>query len=693
MKLTRRTLIKASAAGAAVVGLGAMPELTTLASGQPTLPGWEADIPPAAPPPPDGPIPGKDATAMTAKANAEVLEMLDFANEHQIAGIDSFADAARGFIATRPDLVVTAEDGREVWNLPNYAFLGQEEAPPSVNPSLWRQARLNMFNGLFEVVEGVYQVRGFDLSNMTIVEGPDGLVIIDPLISAEVARAALDLYYEHRPQKPVAAVIYTHSHVDHFGGVRGVVSDADIAERGVAIVAPDGFLEAAVSENVMAGAAMNRRADYMYAPLLPRGEKGQVDAGLGKTRSDGAVSFIAPNDVIMATGETRTIGGVEMEFQLAPGTEAPAEMTVYFPQYRVFDSAELACDTLHNILTLRGAQVRDASAWAYYLNEAIALYGDRTDVVISQHHWPKWGQEQVVAFLKAQRDMYKYMHDQTLRLMNHGYTGIEIAEMLQRPESLNQQWFLRDYYGTLNHNVKAIYQRYLGWFDANPANLHPLPPEESAKKYISYMGSLNAVMSRARKDFRNGDYRWVAEVMNKVVFAYPDNDEARNLQADALEQLGYQAESAVWRNFYLMGAYELRNGVLSRPGGGSHDTVGAMTIPMIFDYLGVRLIAPDAEGKRIVIVWNFRNPDGQYVLNLENAALTYIECPPGVPPADADTTVTLERRTLNAILGGVLTLQQAIASGASTFTGNPAKIGELFGMLDTFGEAFNIVTP
>lgn len=311
---------------------------------------------------------------------------------------------------------------------------------------------------------------------MTIVEGETGLVVIDPLVSIEAARAALELYHEHRPALPVAAVIYTHSHIDHFGGVLGIVSEEEVRSGQVEIVAPAGFLEEAVSENVMAGSAMSRRSDYMYAPLLPRSERGQVDSGLGKTRSTGTITIAPPTDTITQTGDRRTIAGVEMEFQLAPDSEAPAEMTVYFPGYRVFNSAELACDTLHNLYTLRGAQVRDANKWAYYLNEAIALYGDRTDVVIAQHHWPKWGQEQVIAFLKAQRDMYKYIHDQTLRLMNHGYTSTEIAEMLEPPAALDQQWFLRGYYGTVSHNVKAVYQQYLGWYDANPANLHPLPP-------------------------------------------------------------------------------------------------------------------------------------------------------------------------------------------------------------------------
>ncbi len=636
----------------------------------------------------------KEATQNTTRANNEVRRSLDFDNSSQIAGIDAVEDAARGFIATWDDLVVSTEEGQGVWDLRPYAFLQQEEAPSTVNPSLWRHARLNMNNGLFEVVaDAIYQVRGFDLSNMTIVEGSDGIIIIDPLISTEVARAALDLYYENRPDKPVAAVIYTHSHVDHFGGARGVLSDEDI-DRGARVIAPQGFLEAAVSENVMAGFAMSRRSEYMFGPFLPRGEKGQVDAGLGKTSSTGSLSLIPPTDVITETGQSMSIAGVEMLFQLAPDTEAPAEMTIYFPQYRVLNSAELACDTMHNILTPRGAQVRNANAWAYYLNEAIALYGHRTDVIIAQHHWPKWGQETVIAYLKAQRDMYKYVHDQTLRLMNLGYTGIEIAEMLELPEHLDRQWFLRGYYGAYNFNIKSIYQKYLGWFDANPANMRPLPPEESAKKLVEYLGPVDEILEKARKDFENGEYRWVAELVNKVVFAYPDNQEARDLQADALEQLGYQAESAVTRNFYLTGAYELRHGVQNTtPAGTPADLVSQMPIPMIFDFLGVRLNGSKAQGMRIVINWTFTDLDERYVLNLENSALTYSQSPPAMLSPDADASFTLTRETFDMVLFGATTLEQAIESGGIQVEGDPQQLGELMGLLDTFGTSFNIVTP
>jgi alkyl sulfatase BDS1-like metallo-beta-lactamase superfamily hydrolase len=527
---------------------------------------------------------------------------------------------------------------------------------------------------------------------MTIVEGDKGVIVIDPLVTVEAARAALDLYYQHRGKRPVDAVIYTHSHVDHFGGVKGVADEAAVKAGKIRIVAPQGFLSAAVSENVTAGAAMSRRSHYWYGVVLPKGERGQVDAGLGKAVSAGRVTLIAPTDTITKTGDQRVIDGVKMVFQLAPDTEAPAEMTIYFPQFKVFDSAELACHTLHNILTLRGAQVRDASKWAHYLNEAIALYGDRTDALIAQHHWPRWGNDRSIKFLKNQRDMYKYVHDQTLRLANEGYTMAEIGPMLRLPPNLARQWYTRGYYGTVNHDAKAVYQKYLGWYDMNPANLNPLPPEDSAKKYVEYMGGAPAVMAKAREDFAKGEYRWVAEAMNHVVFADPENQEARNLQADALEQLGYQAEASTWRNNYLTAAYELRNGVHvpTVAGTAGADVVTAMTIPMFFDYLGVRLNGPKADGKTIVLNWNFTDVREKYVLNLENSALTYM---PKQQVPHADATITLTRATLDAISLGKTTFADEIAAGRIKLQGDGKKLGELMSLLDTFDGRFNIVTP
>jgi alkyl sulfatase BDS1-like metallo-beta-lactamase superfamily hydrolase len=614
------------------------------------------------------------------------------------ADAQDFEDARRGFIGTVPDLVVTADSGFKVYSLADYAFITDEPAPPSVNPSLWRQAQLNLINGLFRVTDGIYQVRSFDLSNMTIVEGNSGIIVIDPLSTVETARTALALYRQYRGDRPVVAVIYTHSHVDHFGGVRGVISDTDV-DNGVRVLAPDGFLEAAVSENVMAGNAMTRRAAYFYGMGVPTGQRGQVDCGLGKANPMGTHTFIPPTvgDTITTSGETRSLDGVQIEFQLVSGTEAPAEMTLYFPQQKALDAAEIACPLLHNILTLRGAQVRDAKLWAQDLSSLIDKYGDRTDVIFAQHNWPTWGSDRIIPFLEDQRDLYAYLHDQTLRLTNQGYTGVEIAEMLKLPASLDKHWYTHGYYGTVSHNVKAIYQRYIGWYDGNPATLNALPPEQEGVKAVEYMGGADAVIEMACEDFQKGEYRWVAEVTSKVVFADPTNLRARFLEADALEQLAYQAEAGTWRNEYLAGAYELRYGILPSPGTGgsaSLDTIKAMSMPLFFDYMGVRLNGDRAAGKRIVVNWTitYTSPARQetYALNLQNSALTYRSAWLSPTP---DVSLALARSTLDAIMVGQTTFQLEIAAGRVTLQGDPTKLLQLMGLLDTFSPNFNIVTP
>lgn len=626
----------------------------------------------------------KDAEPATRQANAALLQELDFADQ------EDFEEAQRGFVAPPTNAVIKNNEGKEVWNLDAYQFLKQKEAPATVNPSLWRQAQLNMNAGLFKVEDRIYQVRGLDLSNITIVEGDAGVILIDPLISSETARAALGLYREHRGNRPVAAVIYTHSHIDHWGGVKGVVDEADVRAGKIRILAPERFFEAAVSENVTAGVAMGRRSDYWYGQVLPRGARGQVDAGIGKATSSGTITLIPPTDTITRTSEERSVDGVRMVFHIAADAEAPAEMMIFFPQFKVFNSAELACNTLHNVLTLRGAQVRDAYKWSYFLDEAIVKYGDQIEVLIAQHNWPRWGHERAIRYLKDQRDMYKYIHDQTLRLANQGYTMAEIGPMLKPPASLARRWYLRGYYGTINHNAKAVYQKYLGWYDANPANLNPLPRVESAKRYVEYMGGAQAAMVRAREDFKKGEYRWVAQVMNHVVFADPQNAEARYLQADALEQLGYQAEASTWRNNYLTAAYELRNG--AQPSGGPsevRDTIAAMTIPMFFDYMGVTLNGPKADGKVIVLNWNFTDVGEQYVLNLENSALTYMR---NRQAADADATITLKRATLDAVNIGKTTFAKAILAGNIKVVGKARKLAELMALMDRFDGRFNIIT-
>ena len=630
---------------------------------------------------------GQNAAEPAVKAaNAAVLQALPFANR------EDFADAQRGFIGTIPDALVQGADGGVAWSLKDYAFLQSDTAPASVNPSLWRQAQLNMQHGLFKVTDRVYQVRGFDISNMTIIEGDTGLIIIDPLISSEVAKAALDLFYQHRPKKPVVSVIYSHSHADHFGGVKGVLSEDDVKAGRASVIAPQGFMEHAVSENVIAGNAMSRRAQYQFGTLLPKGEKGQVDAGLGKTLSRGSITLIAPTDVVVKNLDRRVIDGVEIVFQLAPGSEAPAEFHMYFPQFKLLNMAENATHTFHNLLPLRGAEVRDPLLWSKYLSEALEEFGGRSDSMIGQHHWPVWGGERIRIYLGKQRDTYKYVHDQTLRLLNHGYTPAEIAEVLRLPPSLANEWYNRDYYGTLSHNAKAIYQKYLGWYDANPANLNPLPPVESGKKAVEYMGGAPAVIARARKDYADGNYRWVAQVMNQVVFADPGNLEARELAASALEQLGYQAESATWRNAYLFGAYEMRNGAskVASVSTLTPDLLKALDIEMFFDFLGVRLNGPKSEGKKMVTNWNFTDTRQTYVLNLENSALTYV---PNKQSPNADATISLTRETLDAISLQKITFAQAMATGQIKIGGNPLKLRELLSLFDTFSPTFEIVEP
>ena len=542
------------------------------------------------------------------------------------------------------------------------------------------------------MTDRIYQIRGFDISNMTIIEGDRGLIVIDPLISTEVARAGLDLYIAHRGRRPVTAVIYTHSHTDHHGGVRGVVDEADVKSGAVEIIAPAGFMEEIVSENVLAGTPMIRRAQFQFGATLPKGPRGQVDAGLGKVTSRGTVTLIPPTRIITAPFETHRVDGVEIVFQLAPETEAPAEMHMFYPALRALNLAENATHNLHNIYPIRGAQVRDANAWARYLNEALDRFGRDADVVFAQHHWPVWDNHRVLDFLTKQRDLYKYLHDQTVRLMNHGWKAAEIAERLTLPKSLSQTWHVRGYYGTMSHNSKAVYQRYLGWYDANPANLNPLPPVERGRKYVEYMGGADAAIARARVDFERGEYRFVAEAMSHVVFADPSNTEARQLGADALEQLGYAAESATWRNAYLLGAFELRQGLPNTVARApiSPDVVRAMSLEHIFDYLGVRLNAEKAEGRRIVINWIFPDLGRPYVLNLENCALTYL--------ADrrserADATVTLDRATLDRLLLRETTVVDTVQGGLARVGGDAAKVSELFSLLDDFTLMFEVVEP
>jgi len=628
----------------------------------------------------------KDASPITAALNRAVLASLPFADTQD------FDDARRGLVATLPEVEIKNDQGRVVWSLRDYAFLADEQAPPTVNPSLWRLARLNLIHGLFQVTDRIYQIRGFDISNMTVIEGDRGLIVIDPLVSTEVARAGLELYTQHRGRRPVSAVIYSHSHTDHYGGVRGVVDERDVSAGKVEVWAPDRFMEEVVAEAVLAGTAMVRRAQFQFGATLPRGPRAQVDAGLGKGLSRGTVTLIPPTRLIRQAVETHRIDGVEIVFQLTPETEAPAEMHMFYPALRALNLAENATHNLHNVYPIRGAQVRDANAWAKYLNEARDRFGGEVDVTFAQHHWPVWGTARVLDFLGKQRDLYKFLHDQTVRLMNHGYKAVEIAERLTLPRSLAATWHIRGYYGTLSHNAKSVYQRYIGWYDANPANLNPLPPVERGRKYVEYMGGADAVIRRARDDFARGEYRFVAEALSHVVFADPANAEARQLGADALEQLGYAAESATWRNAYVLGALELRHGVPATVARApvSPDIVRAMSLELFFDYLGVRLNGDKAEGRRIVINWVFSDLDQRYVMNLENCALTCLADRRSDAP---DATVTLERAALNRLVLREVAFADAVERGLARVDGDAAKIADFFALLDDFSLMFEVVEP
>ncbi|WP_375779698.1 alkyl/aryl-sulfatase [Bradyrhizobium sp. ma5] len=627
----------------------------------------------------------KAASAPVIAQHEATLKALPFADTRD------FDDAARGFLGTIENARVTSAQGRVVWSLEPYGFLSEEKAPATVDPSLWRQSRLNMHHGLFEVVPGVYQVRGLDIANMTLIEGDKGVIVVDTLTSIEGARAAMELYFQHRGKRPVAAVIFTHTHTDHWGGARGVLDDAMLA-AGVPIIAPNFFMEHAVSENIIAGPAMLRRAQYQFGPFLAKGVRGQVDCGLGKTMAAGGVALLRPTDLIIATGDKRIIDGVEFEFQMAPNSEAPAEMHFFIPRYKLLNLAENCTHNFHNLLPFRGADVRDALAWSKYLGEALQMWGGKAEAMCGQHHWPVWGRERIDTMIRQQRDLYKYAHDQTIRLMNHGLNAAEIAETIRLPQSLEGAWHGRGYYGHIRHNVKAIYQKYLGWYDANPVNLDALPPVEAGKKYVEYMGGADAILKRAAADFAKGEFRFVAQAVSHLVFAEPDNQAARALLADTFEQLGYAAESSTWRNAYLFGAQELRQGMPKTPPRSPmpRETLAALRTEQLWDVLGVRLNGPKAEGKRIVLNWNFTDTGESFVLNLENSALTYVK---GAQASDAHASFTLARSVLDEVIAKLTTFPEAVGAGKVKVSGEPLRLGELMMLMDEFPRMFEIVEP
>ncbi|MDF1602872.1 alkyl sulfatase dimerization domain-containing protein [Nocardioides sp. YIM 152315] len=627
-----------------------------------------------------------DASSTISRAHGDALGSLPFADERD------FEAAQRGYLGRLEPGTVTAADGRSLWDNDSYAFL-DGDAPATVHPSLWRQSRLVAQQGLFEVVEGIYQVRGLDLSNVTFVEGETGVIVIDPLISTETAAAALGLYREHRGDRPVTGVIYTHSHVDHFGGVKGVTTQDDVDAGRVPVLAPEGFVEHAISENVYAGTAMGRRAGYMYGAALARGPRGQVGAGLGQTTSTGTVSLIVPTLGVTTTGQEEVIDGVRIVFQMAPGTEAPSEMHFYFPDRKALCMAENATHTLHNLLTLRGAVVRDPHGWSNYLTEAIDLFGADAEVAFASHHWPTWGTENIVEFLSLQRDLYAYLHDQTLRMLNRGLTGPEVAEVIELPPALEDAWHARGYYGSVSHNVKAIYQRYLGWFDGNPAHLWEHTPVERARRYVDLAGGADAATEEARAAFDAGDFRWAAELANHVVFAQPEHRAARTILADTYEQLGYGSENGTWRNFYLSGATELRAGSFGTPTQtNSPDLVAQLTPTMLFDALAIQVDGPRAWDERLTIdVVLVDGPGGEerYRLRLEHGALTYSSAP---QRTEADAVLRLPRASLPVLAQGT-TDPKALAGAGVDVSGDSGALGRLLGVLQPGDPDFAIVTP
>ncbi|KGD64337.1 beta-lactamase domain-containing protein [Alcanivorax nanhaiticus] len=625
------------------------------------------------------------AEPATIKANNALHDYLPFDDTSDFANVD------KGFIASLDDHIIKNAKGSTAFDLSQYDFI-EGDAPDTANPSLWRQSQLNAKHGLFQVTDGLYQIRAFDLANMSFIRGKTGWIIVDPLTANETAAAGLALLREKVEDLPVSAVIFTHSHVDHFGGVKGVLTEEEIASGNVQIVAPEHFFEESVNENLMAGNQMSRRASYMYGNVLDKSPTGTLGSGLGTTTSAGTVSITEPNLTIDHSPQKETVDGIEMVFLHTPGAEAPAELMFYIPSLKALCQAEEINHTLHNLYTLRGAKVRSGLLWSKYIHETIERFGDDVQVSFGSHHWPTWGNEEILTLWTAQRDVYRYIHDQTLRLANHGYNGIEIAEMMQLPDSLQQVWANRGYYGSVSHDVRAQYQLYFGWFDGNPANLHALPPQDSAAKYVEYMGGADNIISKAQKDFDNGEYRWVAMALNHVVFADPDNQQAKNLLANAYTQMGYQAESGPWRNFYLSGAKELRDGVkkVATPDTASPDIINNLSLATLLDYLAVRYNGEKAAELTGTMNLSLTDTGDKVTIYLGNGVLNYTL---GKTADDADVSITTTRGTLNQVNLGKTTFSDAIENGDVSIEGDGELLKSFSSSLDSFEFWFNIVTP
>lgn len=623
------------------------------------------------------------ATETTRQLNAEVLQQLPF-NDTQ-----DFEDAQRGLIAQDASLLIKDVNGQSIWDMPAYDFVG-EEVPDSVNPSLWRQARLNNIHGLFKVTEGVYQIRGFDLANLSIIEGETGWILVDPLTTKETAARALAFAREHLGNKPITAIIFTHSHIDHFGGVLGLFED-DASRANVRIIAPEGFMEESTSENMLAGPTMARRSDFMYGRRLAKSPRGHVDTGLGKAPAFGTVGILPPTEIIDRTGEELEIDGVPFIFQIVSGSEAPAEFTFYLPEQKAFCGAEMLSRNMHNLYTLRGAKVRDALAWSAFIDEAKNLFAD-SEVYFASHHWPIWGNEQIVEFLEKQRDTYKYIHDQTLRLAYKGLTPTEIAEQLSLPEPLRKTFSNRGYYGTVRHNSRAVYQGYFGWYDGNPANLNPLPPEQSASRYVAAMGGAEQVLQLAQTAFDNGEYRWVAQLLNHLVFAEPDNQAAKQLLAQNYDQLGYQAESGPWRDVYLTGAFELRNGPPNEAIDLStaRDMIRYTPRSNFFDVMAAQLNGPEAEGVELTINFNFTDLNENHVLSIKNSVLNHWQ---KEPDPEADVTINITHELFLDMALGKTGLRDLIFSDQLSIDGNRLDLLKFFSLQDKSDGKFAIIQP
>lgn len=625
------------------------------------------------------------ATEYTQQVNQKYLQSLPF-NDRQ-----DFDDAQRGFIAPLPNEgILKNADGKAYYRAEDYKFDINAPSPETVNPSLWRQSQLNGISGLFKVTERMYQVRGQDISNITFIEGDTGIIVIDPLVTAGAAKASLDLYYQHRPQKPIVAVIYTHSHTDHYGGVKGIVSEDDVKSGKVQIIAPVGFMEEAISENVLLGNIMSRRALYSYGLLLAHNPQGNIGNGLGVTLTTGLPTIIAPTTSITKTGEKMTIDGLEFDFLMAPGSEAPSEMHFYIPALKALCTAENATHTLHNFYTLRGAKTRDTSKWTSYLNQTLDLWGSQAEVLFMPHTWPVWGNQHINDYIGKYRDTIKYIHDQTLHLANQGYTMNEIGNMVKLPPALANNWASRGYYGSVSHNARAVYNFYLGYFDGNPANLNPYGQADMGKRYVEALGGAKHAIELAQQAYDKGDYRWTSELLKQVIAADPGNQTAKNLQANSFEQLGYQAESATWRGFYLTGAKELREGVHKFAHGStdSPDTIKGMTIEMLFDYMAVRLDSEKAAGKNISL--NFTLDKGDNLnLTLNDSVLNYRQ----TLQQKVDASFSLSRTDLHDVLTGQVKMADLVKAGKAKVTGDAAKLDEIIATLDQFELWVNVVTP